>query len=59
MNRFPDRPVAQGKALLLFVSVKGNEDLQHFTSYSLRGGGGYVRILNHPVGNHFPFLIMN
>lgn len=39
MNRFPDRPVAQGKALLLFVSVKGNEDLQHFTSYSLWGGG--------------------
>lgn len=39
MNRFPEHPVTQGKALLLFVSVKGNEDLQHFTSYSLLGGG--------------------
>lgn len=58
MNRFPDTPVAQGKALLLFISVKGNEDLQHFTSY-FYGGGGNVRILNHPVGNHFPFLIIN
>lgn len=40
MNRFPDPPVAQGKALLLFVSVKGNEDLQHFTSYFYGGGEG-------------------